>query len=104
VTGNPVVFWILDDALLPKEARIVQKTSDKNDVCHHNLDNVSNGQLGKLVSRADPKTMYVCNNGQHRLITDQDIEKFIEIATATKVPTAAPSEAGNTSGGSISVS
>jgi hypothetical protein len=63
--------------LLPSDVNIIQKTSGSGDACHYNLDNISNGKLGKLVSRTDPRTMYICDSsGGYRLITDQDIASF----------------------------
>jgi hypothetical protein len=87
VTGDPPIFWIFDDTLLPSDVNIIQKTSGSGDACHYNLDNISNGKLGKLVSRTDPRTMYICDSsGGYRLITDQDIASFdqkFEAATSS---------------------
>jgi hypothetical protein len=37
VGGEPPVFWIFDEAILPHGARLVQKRSDTGDDCHFNI-------------------------------------------------------------------
>lgn len=76
VTGDPPIFWIIDEAHLPPDKEIVQKTSAKGDRCHYNLSNVSNNKLGKLVAGADPKTMFICEDGTPRHLTEADMDSF----------------------------
>jgi hypothetical protein len=57
VGGDPPVFWIFDEAILPKDCRLAQKRSDSGDDCHFNIistgsENVLNKALRKLLKSA----------------------------------------------------
>jgi hypothetical protein len=78
VGGDPPVFWIFDEAILPKDCRLVQKRSDTGDDCHFNIvstgsDNALNKALRKLLKTQPLETFRICNSGYDRPVTRADL-------------------------------
>jgi hypothetical protein len=78
VGGDPPVFWIFDEAILPKDCRLVQKRSDSGDDCHFNIvstssNNALNKALGKLPKAQPVETFQICNNGHSRPVKRVDL-------------------------------
>ena len=77
VGGEPPVFWIFDEAILPADSRLVQKRSESGDDCHFNIiaDNVNalNKALRKLLKSQRVETFHICDDGQHRQLKRTDV-------------------------------
>jgi hypothetical protein len=71
VAGEPPVFWIFREEVLPPGYRIPQEGTDP---CHHNIRDVSNTQLGKIIAKVPIAEISICNNGDHRPLTIGDLE------------------------------
>lgn len=77
VGGEPPVFWIFDEALLPQDSRLVQKRSDSGDDCHFNIVGrdvkALDKALRKLLKSQHLTAFLVCENGQHRQLQRDDV-------------------------------
>jgi hypothetical protein len=75
-TGEPPIFWIFDSEILPPEKKFAQRSYENNDPCHYDVDNVSNNKLWKLFKKVHWSQFMICDNGNFRPLTQDDIKAF----------------------------
>jgi hypothetical protein len=79
VGGEPPIFWIFDEGLLPEGSRLVQKQSDSGDCCHFNIVsgnsnvNALDKALRKLLKAQPLEAFRICNNGHIRTLKRADL-------------------------------
>lgn len=77
VGGEPPVFWIFDDTILPPQTKITQKRSRSGDDCHHDITgqdiNRLNKSLKSLLKSKKVGDFRVCDNGQARPLRKEDV-------------------------------
>ena len=45
IVGDPIIFYVIEDAELPANATVSQSTSDSGDDCHHDIAGVNDNTL-----------------------------------------------------------
>jgi hypothetical protein len=77
VGGEPPVFWIFEESILPTGSSLVQKRSDSGDDCHFNIVSQNLKALDKALRsllKAQPVSSFsICVNGHHRQVTHADL-------------------------------
>ena len=76
VTGEPPVFWVFDEGILPDNYLIEQSVMENNDECHYEIRNVSNGRLWKFFKQHSWREFVICDNGDYRPLSQADVDSF----------------------------
>jgi len=78
VSGEPPVFYLLEEDELPAGYEIVPTLSDSGDECHREVGGVSNNRLyAAFKKKRHWSNFYVCDgNGGYRKLTDEDLRNF----------------------------
>jgi len=75
-TGEPPVFFLFQEEILPEGYRIKASVSTSGDPCHHDITNVSDNRLWKFFKRRAWTELYICDNGGFRPLKQTDIDSF----------------------------
>lgn len=73
-----MVFWVLDDSVLPTGSRLIQKDSHSGDKCHHNITDIPKTAARQLFKRQDWRSFFVCRNGHYDHLTENDVARFAQ--------------------------
>ena len=73
IRGEPPIFWILEEDILPSGYRLEQTTSRSGDICHYDLHDVDNSALKALLRAKRLDDFLICDNGNHRPLRREDL-------------------------------
>jgi len=74
VAGEPIVYWPLDSSLLGAKAILVNKESNTGDICHYDIENLSDKERRDIFrNHASNANLYICNNDGEE---EFSVEKF----------------------------
>jgi hypothetical protein len=77
IRGDPSIFWIFNDSVLPNGATIVNDNNHK-DPCHRNVSGASDDDLGDIISNVPLHEIFICENGNSRPLTQVDVPQFVK--------------------------
>ena len=78
IAWQPPIFWRFDEAILPAGSWLDAVPSDTGDMCHRNIEGLSNGRAKKFFKRQENPIFYICDDDQFRPLTANDIQ--VELA------------------------
>ncbi len=77
ISGEPPIFYILQDNELPSGFTLRETLSDTGDKCHREVDDVSDNQLYKAFkNKREPHMFFTCDGTEPRRLTAQDLERW----------------------------
>lgn len=77
VAGEPIVYWEFDSSILGQNARLVNIISSTGDICHYDIENLSNKESRDIFrDHALNANLRICNkNGEEQF----SVEKFRDL-------------------------
>jgi hypothetical protein len=84
-TGEPPIFWIFDDSIIPAGSSLKHNTSDTGDVCHYDIIAATDKQLKAILKTKTISDFYICDNGNHRQLRREDLPPEPSAAQAPSI-------------------
>jgi hypothetical protein len=76
VGGDPAIFMEVDDGEWPAGYAVATTVLENNDLCHREIDGVSNKSLQRLFNGRDWHGFKICDPAGARDLTDDDVADF----------------------------
>jgi hypothetical protein len=73
ITGEPPIFWVFEESILHAGYRIEQQTAPTGDLCHYNIQGISDAALKALLRARVLSDFCICTNGHHRSLQQGDL-------------------------------
>jgi len=78
-SGQPPVFYIIEDDELPNGFTMKHTKSETGDDCHREVDGVSGSSIKKAFDKKRHWSLFkICDGGSYRGVTEADVEKWKE--------------------------
>lgn len=68
-SSMPPIFWEIAEELLPPEYTLTQQTSPTGDICHYNIEGISDKHAREMLLHCQLDEFRICLNGQSRQLS-----------------------------------